>query len=184
MEQDSPPAREHKAVTAFHGGKGGVGVTTLVAECATALSVAGFNVAAVDLDLYRGDLHFRLDVPVAAATHTVIDLLPVAGELDRGVADNALTRCRDGAGLLPAPRDGSGAAAADAASVAALIAGLAPLFDHVLLDTGCRYDAPVAAALSVADRLVLVVTPEIASVGGARRALDASRGHGGLPTGG
>src|SRR5450756_3166913 len=77
----------------FHGGKGGVGTTTLAAETAGSLSRRRRRVAAVDLDIFRGDLHYRLDLPLSRGTHTLADLLPVLDEVDGRILDNALSTC-------------------------------------------------------------------------------------------
>jgi Flp pilus assembly CpaE family ATPase len=154
----------------FHGGKGGVGTTFLASEAAALLSSAGGAVVAVDLDLQRGALHYRLDVPLLRDTFTVLDLLPVLDDLSERVLDNALSPCPCGAMLLPAP---AAPVDVDAPELfGSLLDALAPRFDHVVVDTPSSLDDTVLAAVAAADLVVLVVTPEIACLGGARRALD------------
>ena len=159
----------------FHGGKGGVGTTTLAAETAALLSRYGRKVVAVDLDLYRGDLHYRLDVQVSRGTHTLVDVLPVLDEVDGRVLENALETCPCGARLLPAPTSCIEASGVQASHVMKLLPALAGEFDHVILDTSPALTGAVTAALKASDLIVLVVTPELACLGGARKTLDEIR---------
>jgi MinD-like ATPase involved in chromosome partitioning or flagellar assembly len=149
-----------------------VGTTFLAAEAAAYLSSAGGAVVAVDLDLHRGALHYRLDVPLSRETFTVLDLLPVLEDLSERVLYNALSSCPCGALLLPAPNVAAEHLNAVPASMDTLIDALAARFDYVVVDTGASLDDVSLSAAGAADLLVMVITPEIASLGGARRALD------------
>lgn len=159
-------------VTVIHGATGGVGSTMLAAETAQVLASTR-QVAVVDMDLYGGDLHYRLDAPLRRDTHTLADLVPVLADPDEDMIRNALTESPAGPLILPAPRTPDDAAAIEPAHVSTLIPVLARLFDHVIVDTACRLDGPTCAALGCADTVVLVVTPEVACVGRARRSLEA-----------
>jgi len=174
-----PGIKNHATITAFHGSKGGVGTTTLAAETAAALAAAGRHVVAVDLDLYRGDLHYRFDIPVSRGTHTLIDLVPVLDEIEARILDNALSRCSCRVRLLPVPASSEEADIVQPDHVHRLLTGLASEFDHVIIDTPSHLDGITAAALEEADLMVLVVTPEIASLGGARRLREALARRGG-----
>lgn len=171
------PAAPHQTAV-FHGGKGGVGTTTLASEAAAILAGSGRGVVAVDLDLYRGDLNYRLDVPATRDTHTFADLLPVLGELDARILDNALSRCRCGARMLPAPVSPGEASTIEPDHVRRLLKALTGEFEQVIVDTPVAGDQ-LAPALESADLLVLVVTPEVSCLGGARRVLDSVFSTGG-----
>jgi len=145
----------------FFGAKGGVGVTTLVAE--SAALAAGSRVAAVDLSA-RGDLHYRLDASLKGA-FTVSDLIPLAAELDAKAVTNALVRCPSGVMLLGAPAPGLSAERAPAALVHRLIELLGGEFELVVVDAGCLLDGCTAAAIGCSDVAVLVVTPDVSCVG-------------------
>jgi len=156
-----------------------VGTTTLASEAAAILAGSGRNVAAVDLDVYGGDLHYRLDVPVTRDTHTVSDLLPVIDDLDARILENALSTCPCGARILPAPTTHSGAAAIGPDHVGKVLAAMAAEFEHVIVDTSVAVDRMISPAFDLAELVVLVVTPEIACLGGARRELDEVVSYGG-----
>jgi pilus assembly protein CpaE len=162
-------------IVAFHGGKGGVGTTTLVAETAALLSNYGRKVVAVDLDLFRGDLHYRLDAPISRTTHTLVDVLPVLSEVDGRVLENALETCPCGARLLPAPVSSIESRAVQEPHIMKLLPALAGEFDHVIVDTPPALTEVVTATLNASDLIVLIVTPELACLGGALKALDEIR---------
>lgn len=171
-EVDARKRRDEAGIVVFHGGKGGVGATTLAAESVALLGEAGLRVAALELDLFHGDLHYRLDIPVSRGTYTLTDLLPVLDEVDGRMLENALSAGRCGARLLPAPASPGEARAVEAHHVVKLFSAIADEFDHVIVDTSSTLDEVTVAALELAGVVALVVSPELASLGGARRLLD------------
>lgn len=163
---------------AFHGAKGGVGATTLAVEAAFYLSGSDRSVAAVDLDLERGDMDFRLDVPFSDGRLGVPDVLALPGELERGLLEKVFSRAPCGARLLPSTAAGerelAGSAESEApgpAEVPALVGLLRNACDHVVVDTACNAEALTVSALGACDGVVVVTTPELSSVGLAGRAI-------------
>lgn len=147
-------------------------MTTLAVESAAAISRTGASVAVIDLDLYGGDTHYRLDVAVSRSGHTLADLLPVVEELDRQMIENAFSRCPCGVFLLPAPVDPREAALVEPEHVRRIVSSVSAAFDLVILDTAARLDEVTRAALGTSGLLVLVATPELSCLGGTRRVLD------------
>jgi Flp pilus assembly CpaE family ATPase len=169
-------------IISFHGGKGGVGTTTLVAETTAVLSRYGLKVVAVDLDLYRGDLHCRLDLPITRGTHTLADLLPVLDEADSRILGNALSICGCGARLLPSPSSSTDAGMVEDRHIRKLLPALSQEFDYILIDIPCLLNRVTTAAIDYSNLIVLVVTSELACLGGAKRAIAemetlGKRGH-------
>lgn len=173
-----PGARTGAATIAFHGGKGGVGTTFLASEVTALLAREAPGVAAVDLDLHRGAMHYRLDVPLSRDTFTIGDLLPVLDDLSDLVLDNALSHCPCGARLLPAPGGIDPGFAPSPGEIRALGTALSTSFTYVIVDTPSSLDPVTLDVVTAADLVVLVVTPELACLGGARRALETMGSHG------
>jgi len=157
---------------AFHGGKGGVGATFLTAESVALLQTGGRRIAAVDIDFHRGALHYRLDVPLSRDTFTTADLLPVLDDLSDHVLENALSDCPCGARMLPAPASPF-TASVEPELVQGLVTALRARFDYVVFDTAPTLDELTLGVLAAVDLVALVVTPEIACLGTAARALDS-----------
>jgi Flp pilus assembly CpaE family ATPase len=95
--------------------------------------------------------------------------------MDHRVLENALETCPCGARLLPAPASSLEASGVRALHIMKLLPALAGEFDHVIVDTSPALTGVVTAALKASDLIVLVVTPELACLGGARKALDEIR---------
>ena len=160
------------AVVAFHGAKGGVGTTTLAVESAVAVARAGANVALVDLDLYGGDAHYRLDVAVPPGAHTVAGLLPVIEELDGRIIGSAFSRCPCGVSLLPSPAGLPEAALFAPEHVRTVVSAARAAFDLVVLDTSSGAGDVTLEALECCDLAVIVVSPEISCLGATLKILD------------
>lgn len=169
-----PPAR----TVAFHGAKGGVGATFLAAESAAALAASGRSVAAVDAHLYRGCLHYHLDVPVGRDSFTAQDLVPVLDDLSERILHNAMATSPCGARLLPSPPVPNGSPRIDPEQFRAVLEAAAGCFSHVIFDTPSSADGALVAAAARADVLALVVTPDLSCLGAARRALRDLQGAG------
>jgi len=160
---------------ALHGAKGGVGTTMLAAELACLIASSGRQVLAVDADMQRGSLHYRLDVPVGRATFSIADVLPVLDDLSPEVLRGAVSESASGAWLLPAPPvmevgDGPGRDLG-----IGLARALSSSFEFIIVDTGATFDDLTLGLLAVAETVLLVVTPELGCLGAAKRALGALR---------
>jgi len=168
----SPGAAPSSAMTvAVHGAKGGVGTTMLAAEMIREFAAAGRSVAAVDADLDRGSLHYRLDTPVGRGTFTIADVASVIDEISAERIASALAGCESGARLLPSPSDPCDRPSLGSAHARKLVDALSAAFDYTVVDTSASQDLFITGLLSASDVVVLVVTPELACLGGARRAL-------------
>ena len=146
-------------VFAVTSGKGGVGKTNVVANLATALARTKRRVMAIDADLGLANLDLFLGVkPV----HTLADFFSGAAALDEIVVAN-----RDGILLLPGA---SGVAAITSLSRDQKNSLLTELdvmtndLDLVLVDTGSGISDVVTYFTSAAQEIVVVVTPELASI--------------------
>jgi pilus assembly protein CpaE len=159
------------SVLAVHGAAGGVGATRLAAEIATFLAAHGDRVAAIDADVDRGCLHYRLDVPAGRGTFSLADVVDVLEDISEEALTNALARSPSGACLLPAPPLTRRPASLDPATAARLVGALRSSFDRVIIDTRSAFDGFTAGLLASADTVLLVATPELGCLGGARRAI-------------
>lgn len=164
---------------AFHGGKGGVGTTTLAAETAMLLAGEGLRVCAIDSDTERGSMHYHLDLPASQASFELADVLRVAGELTAERLRDAVALSPSGVFLLPsAGRARDRAPAAE--HVSRLVTAAREAFDAVVVDTRPSSDAFTIGMLSGCSIVALIVTPELAALGGAARALASLEGADGF----
>jgi flagellar biosynthesis protein FlhG len=142
-------------ITAVTSGKGGVGKTFVAANLAAALARRGERVLVLDADLGLANLDVLLSL---AARVTLHDVFTGRATLDEALqpAPGGFTVLLAGSGLVeysrmtPELRD----------KLLDVIAQVRPRFDHVLLDTGAGISDVVLFTVSLADEVVVVVTPE------------------------
>src|SRR6185295_2482076 len=135
--------------------KGGVGVTTLVANLAFALRAMQRETAVLDLDVFAADLPLFLNLTSA---YSLKDLAGNFKRLDSVFLQGAMMRHPSGLQILAAPPPSPGEAALDLTrdQTVEILELLAGMYQVTLVDTpGILTDA-VRAALLAADRIFLV----------------------------
>jgi len=149
------------------GAKGGVG-TSLIAVLLAQSLLEGrrLRVCLVDFDLQSGDVGTLLGLQ---PRRTVIDLLALTDETDRGPIEEGLSAHESGLRVLLAPEEGEQAERVDTAAARRILGALRALFDVVVVDVGTVVSEAGASATEVADASLLVVTPDALAMRGATR---------------
>lgn len=159
-------------VVAVHGAKGGVGATSVAVNLAVAMRLAGLGeIAIVDANLYSGD--------VAACLHlmsrsSLADLTPHLKELDREFLDRASVRHASGLHAFLAPDDFVRAELITGEQIRRILKVMREHYDYIIVDTCSLPDPVTSATLDEADRVVLVMTPEVPALKNAARFLQVS----------
>jgi len=149
-------------LTAIGSGKGGTGKTLIAVSLAQAFAHLGERVLLCDADLGLSNAAVHLGI---SETGDLAGLLSGQKSLKDAVARVACGG-RNSFDILAAP-SGSGALAdADEAAVQRLIDAVAQdgAYDRVLFDLGAGVDAKVMQFAAHADEVILVVTPDPASL--------------------
>ncbi|MCF6522030.1 P-loop NTPase [Streptomyces sp. JJ36] len=152
-------------VLTVSGAKGGVGCTLAAVQIALAAQASGQRVALVDLDLQSGDVASFLDVQFR---RSVADLAGIADLSPRVLQDVVYTH-DTGLSLLLAPGDGERGEEVDDRTARQLVSALRSRYEVVVADCGTQMHAANAAAVEMADRALLVTTPDVVSVRAAKR---------------
>lgn len=155
-------------IVAVAGAKGGSGVTTIAAQLALAAARAGGRrgVCLVDLDLQAGDVATFFGV---TAHHDLADLVEVADELTARSISGALFRHASGVHILPAPEEGERAEMVTTGVARRVLGVLRTMFDAVVVDCGSVVSEANLGAIEIADRVLVVSTPDVLSLRGAHR---------------
>ncbi len=146
-------------ITAVTSGKGGVGKTFIAANLAAALARAGRSVLVLDADLGLANLDVVLNLYPKITLHDVFTgkstlaeaILPAPGGFSVLLAGSGMVEYSR---MTAEVRD----------KLQALVAEVAPKFDHVLLDTGAGISDVVLYTVSLAGEVLVVATPEPTSL--------------------
>ncbi|MCD6289253.1 MAG: AAA family ATPase [Anaerolineae bacterium] len=159
--------------------KGGAGRSTIAANLALLLrQETGKEVALVEARRTLGDLDTMLNL---VPNSTLADLGPDASSVDEAMLDMVLLRHSSGIRVLLAPSKIDEQRAPDPAGFEHILDQIQQRFDYVVADAGPLTDPYVSVILQRADRLLVVVTPEMPALQRAALFLDAARQHG-FPT--
>lgn len=167
-----PPGR----VIAVASAKGGVGKTTTSINLAAALVEHGKSVVVVEADLAMANVvdFLKLDMKLDAGNPTLHEVL--AGEV---AVERAIYSAPGGIDVVPSGVDLDGFMAADPKRLAAAVGRLRDDYDVVIIDTGAGVSGATVVPLRIADEVVLVSTPRVASVRDTKKTIDIAERVGG-----
>jgi pilus assembly protein CpaE len=147
--------------------KGGTGCTTVAANLAIALKeTTGKEVVLVDASLQFGDLDVHLNIQ---DNRTIANATSRINELDTDLLESILSHHPSGLRVLAAPPAPEMAEKIEPEDIKAILKLLRRTYDYVLVDTWSYLDDIVLSVMDVADRILLVMTPEIPSIKSAKQ---------------
>ncbi|MGC0329794.1 pilus assembly protein CpaE [Streptomyces sp. SAI-170] len=152
-------------VVTVSGAKGGVGTTLVALQLALASQASGRSTALVDMDLQAGDIASFVDVQFR---RSVVDLAAITDISPRVLAD-AVFRHDTGLALLLAPAEGERGEEVTDRAARQIVSALRSRYETVVIDCGAQTTGASAAAVEMADTALLVTTPDVVAVRGAKR---------------
>ncbi|MEU2678914.1 AAA family ATPase [Streptomyces sp. NPDC007107] len=152
-------------VVTVTGAKGGVGATVTAVQLALAAQASGHTAALVDLDLQTGDIAAYLDVQFR---RSVVDLAVIT-DISPRVLSDAVFSHDTGLALLLAPGEGERGEEVSDRAARQIVSALRSRYEVVVIDCGSQMSGANAAAIEMADTAVLVTTPDVVAVRGAKR---------------
>lgn len=147
-------------VLAIASAKGGVGKSTTSINLGAALQALTGSVVVVEVDLAMANLLDLIDIDfhpdVDPSLHDVL--------ADRSEASAAVYEAEGGFDIMPSGPDIEGYASLEPRKLGATVETLRDLYDVILLDTGAGLSYETLLPLGLADGVLLVSTPRLASV--------------------
>ncbi len=147
-------------------GKGGVGKSTTTANVATALANLGKKVIAVDFDIGLRNLDMILGLE-NRIVYDVVDVMEGKCNLAQAIIKD---KRNSNLHFLPASQT-KDKDVLDKEKVEKLIESLKKEFDYVLIDSPAGIESGFEHAIYLADRALVVTTPEISAVRDADRVI-------------
>ncbi len=151
-------------VLAVAGAKGGVGKTTTAVNLGVALAGAGQTVAIVEMDLAMANV---VDFLQFEPDHTLHDVL--SGTV---TTTDALYAVGERFHVLPAGTELADFNAINVAALAPVVRSLRPAYDWVILDTAAGVSPETIYPLRIADEVLIVSTPRVASIRDAKKTIE------------
>jgi pilus assembly protein CpaE len=171
-ETTTEEASKQGEILAIFSPKGGVGRTTIASNLAVALQQTGRRVALMDANLQFGDVSVVLNLHARA---TITSLVHRVEEIDSELLMEALIPHSSGIRVLLGP---SQLEETDAIlypqAIRRILTTLQQQFDYVLIDTWPFLDETTLTILDMADRILLVVTPEMPALHEVKQFLELS----------
>ncbi|MEV0787150.1 AAA family ATPase [Streptomyces sp. NPDC050423] len=152
-------------VVTVSGAKGGVGATVAAVQLALAAQASGRTVALVDMDLQSGDIASYLDVQFR---RSIVDLAAIS-DISPRVLSDAVFSHSTGIALLLAPGEGERGEEVSDRAARQIVSALRSRYEIVVIDCGGQMNGANAAAIEMADTALLVTTPDVVAVRGAKR---------------
>lgn len=164
--QHSTPQQGH--TIAVVGAKGGVGVTSLAVNMASALVQREYSVTVVELRAGHGEMRLHLKLPVEPNLGKLLELEPKA--VGRTEVERFVQYHESGLRVLVAPTVVP-EHRLDAEHVSAIVEALKVGTDFLILDIPPMLDDAVRKALEASDVILLISEPEVLSATCARMQL-------------
>ena len=150
--------------------RGGVGVSTLATNLAAGMTqLWGEESALIDMAFFNGQSALMFDLPMR---NTWDDLAEIsAEEIDAEVLEQVMLRHSSGTRVLAAPRSVINADMISEDKVVRVLGLLEKRYPYLVYDLPHDFSPTTLAALDRADKILLILAPELASVRSAGLAL-------------
>ena len=169
-------AQPHSRCICVTGASGGAGATSIACNLALEIAQATDRTCAlVDLDDQFGDVALYYD---CEPKYTIYDLIINDGELDRAILSSTLTELSCNVAVLARPRLLDQCEAVTPDAVHRVVVSLMKHYENIVIDVPNHLSPTSAAALSLADRILIVTQLLVPSLRNAKRYYDAMRSMG------
>ncbi|MBN1135671.1 MAG: response regulator [Anaerolineae bacterium] len=150
--------------------KGGTGCSTVAINTAVALhQVTSKKVALVDASLQFGDVGVLLDL---RGSHSIADVVTQIDTLDVEQLLNLMSPHQSGIKVLPAPPAPEMAEVVTADHLKTIVGLLRKEFAYIVLDTWRYLDDTILSTMEQADRIMIVMAPEVPSLKSTKQLFD------------
>lgn len=164
----NPADEDRGKLVVLCGAKGGSGVTLLGVNLAAELAPV-HRVVMVDMDFGMGDVAAFLDLTPSTS---IVNVIKNIARLDERLLGGSVTVHQSRVHVLAQPHEPQEQEYEISGDIILRLLHAATIsYEHVLVDVGGRTDEPALTAMTVADLVILVCTPDVPSIRNAWRRL-------------
>jgi len=169
--RDAEREKSKARLIAIHSLRGGTGCSTLAVNLALATQALWEkHTILLDLAMTAGQVALMLNAPLK---RTWADLARFsAGNIDMDAIHSVINRHESGLDFIPAPTLPSEATPLKKETLATTLQMLKEEYSYIITDLSHTFNSMTLTTLGIADRILLVVAPEMASIRAAAAALD------------
>jgi pilus assembly protein CpaE len=169
--EEAPVEVLQAETTAIFSLRGGVGVSTVAVNFSVGLAqVWPVPVCMVDMVLFNGQSSLLLDIPLRNSWGDFANVS--VNEIDSEVLQQVILKHESGLSVLASPKRIEDAELLGVERVQRTLSLLKSQFEYLVFDLPHDFSANTIAALDMADRIVLILAPELSSVRSASVALE------------
>jgi pilus assembly protein CpaE len=157
----------------FFGAKGGAGTTTVAVNCGVDLArLSKRSTVAVDMKPGLGEVALFLGL---RPRYSVLDAIDNLHRLDREFLKELVVKHKSGLEILAGSDHFDRPGASDNGAIEELFRLLTRQYEYLVVDAGSQINSCTVSALYTADRIFLVLNPDVPSVRNAQRLLERVR---------
>ncbi|MGE5379745.1 MAG: AAA family ATPase [Methylocystaceae bacterium] len=171
---DVPVEKRRGQVISIFGAKGGTGKTALAVNLSLALHRSGYKTALIDMDLQFGNVRVAIDVQ---PKRTLTELMQEEGEFTPELVASYLENSK-GIAVMCGPEQPEYAELISVDGISRTIKALQQIFDYIVIDTGRRLDDQTLTIMEMSQPVLMVTTPDLASLRNARKYIDVMQNLG------
>ena len=152
----------HSRVISVFSNKGGIGVTSVAVNLASALAeIKDAKVVLCDFVFQHSDIAIFLDTPTKC---TISDVISNMNRIDKIFLENTLSKTEDGLYVIHGPDKPEEGDYINAMQIEELIHILKTYFDYIIIDTNHSYNDNNITMFDSADMILLLLTLELPSI--------------------
>lgn len=168
-----PSLGEPMQIMSVYSPRGGVGCSTVAINLALAIhGQIESRVLLMEGKMLFGHLALMLNI---RAHNDITDLIPHANLLDENLVKDVVVRHASGIDVLLSPSDVQAGQGVRPEDLLGILRAVRKMYDFIVIDAGSYLDENTVTLMDLSDRVLLLTTPDLASLHDASRFLQISR---------
>lgn len=165
-------SRPSATTLVFFGAKGGAGTTTMAVNCAVDLARMNHPTVILDLKPGLGEVALFLGI---RPRYTILDAVDNLHRVDGEFLRELVIKHKSGLDIMAGSENFDRPNGSDAGGIEELLRFLTRQYEYIVIDAGSQINSCSVAGLYAADRMFLVLNPDVPCVRNSQRVLERVR---------